>query len=96
MGSDTPRTAMETIMYLTECTLATVGSMAIKKSRSKSEYGRQISIAQTGIDFLNRECSADWKDYISRHLYVGRVLEIMDGKLTVASWVMKYEIIKEK
>lgn len=38
--------------YLTDCTIATVGYMAGLKSKSKSEYNRQISIAQKGVDFI--------------------------------------------
>jgi len=40
------------IVYLTDCTLATVGMMATKKSRPKGEYSRQISIAQRGVDYI--------------------------------------------
>lgn len=40
------------VQYLTECTLATVIHLHYLKSKSKHEYGRQIAIAQTGIDYL--------------------------------------------
>lgn len=45
----TPAQALE---YLTECTLATVCDMASKKSRPKGEFERQISMAQSGLDWL--------------------------------------------
>ena len=40
--------------YLTDCTLATVGDLAGKKSRSRYEFDRQISIAQTGIILMRQ------------------------------------------
>jgi|GEM_PF-3174117 hypothetical protein len=45
-------TTEHAFVYLVDCTLATVTSLAMRKSRSKSEYARQIAIAQTGINFL--------------------------------------------
>lgn len=46
------RTAEQALAYLTDCTLATVCMMAMKKSRPKGEYARQISIAQCGVDWM--------------------------------------------
>lgn len=40
------------LAYLTDCTLATVCDLAGKKSASKSELKRQISMAQTAIDWM--------------------------------------------
>lgn len=40
------------LAYVVDCTLATVCDLASKKSRSASEYNRQKSIAQTGIDWM--------------------------------------------
>lgn len=40
--------------YLTDCTLATVSDLAMKKSRSQYEFKRQIDIAQTGVDQMRR------------------------------------------
>lgn len=48
------KTTDEALCFLTECTLATVASLAMKKSKSKSEFARQISIAQKGIDFIKQ------------------------------------------
>ncbi|WP_409286912.1 hypothetical protein [Pseudomonas guariconensis] len=42
------------LAYLTDCTLATVDQLAMKKSASKSELQRQIGIAQSGIDWMKR------------------------------------------
>lgn len=46
------RTPEEAILYLLDCTLATVSDMAMKKSRGKHEFERQIAIAQTAIDWM--------------------------------------------
>jgi hypothetical protein len=40
------------LVYMTECTLATVDAMAMRKRRPKYEYKRQKSIAQAGIDWI--------------------------------------------
>lgn len=40
------------VVYLTECTLATVEDLAGKKSAPKCERRRQIAIAQSGIDTI--------------------------------------------
>ena len=46
------KSAEDALVYITECTLATVSSMATKKSKSKYEYRRQIGIAQKAIDWM--------------------------------------------
>lgn len=46
------RTPEQALAYVTDCTLATVCDLAGKKSRSKSEFERQKSIAQTAIDWM--------------------------------------------
>jgi hypothetical protein len=46
------RTPKQALVYMAECTLATVADMAMKKSKSKSEFQRQISIAQSAIDWI--------------------------------------------
>ena len=42
----------EAFLYITECLLATVSDMAMKKSRKKHEYQRHIEIAQTAINWV--------------------------------------------
>lgn len=49
------RNANEALAYLTECTLATVEDLKMKKSASKSETARQIAIAQKGVDWCKFE-----------------------------------------
>jgi hypothetical protein len=44
----------QALSYLTDCTLATVCDMAMKKSAPKGELKRQISMAQTAIDSMRR------------------------------------------
>jgi len=46
------RNAENALAYITDCNLATVCSMAVKKSRNMYEFERQISIAQTAIDWM--------------------------------------------
>lgn len=46
------RTPEQALEYMIDCTLATVSHMASLKSRKKSEFERQITIAQTGIDWM--------------------------------------------
>lgn len=45
------REPLDALEYLLDCSLATVCGMADKKSRSKSEYKRQIAIAQINYDW---------------------------------------------
>jgi hypothetical protein len=42
----------QALAYVTDCTLATVCDLAMKKSKSKSEFARQMSIAQTAVDWM--------------------------------------------
>lgn len=46
------RTPEQALLYLADCTLATVADMAMKKSKSKHEFQRQISIAQSAVDWI--------------------------------------------
>lgn len=45
------RSACDALAYITDCQLATVSSMAMKKSRPKNEYQRQISIATKCVEW---------------------------------------------
>lgn len=46
------RSPEQALVYLADCTLATVSSMALLKSRKKSEFKRQIEIAQKAVDWI--------------------------------------------
>lgn len=52
MNKNLVRTPEQALLYLTDCTLATVADMAMKKSKSKYEFQRQIQIAQSAVDWL--------------------------------------------
>lgn len=52
MRKDEVRTPAQALAYIADCTLATVEAMAMAKSRRKGEYMRQISIAQTAVDWM--------------------------------------------
>jgi len=54
MAKHDVRSASGALAYLTDCTLATVCQLAMKKSASKSELRRQIDIAQSAIDWMER------------------------------------------
>jgi hypothetical protein len=84
------RTLEEAYAYTTDCLLATVSDMAMKKSRPKGEYARHISIAQTACDFLKEfhviiEGPTDWSKG-------SRAYEVMSAPTqSVADWAKKYE-----
>lgn len=54
MTKDRIRTDLDALYYMTECTLATVAGLFMRKSASKAERERHVSIAQTGYDWLLR------------------------------------------
>lgn len=45
-------TAEMALVYITDCTLATIETMAMTKRKSKYEFRRQKGIAQTAIDWI--------------------------------------------
>jgi hypothetical protein len=85
------RDEKQALLYLTDCTLATVSHMAMLKSKSKSEFERQKAIAQTGIDWIR-----DFKINTEKNSRVNQVFETKTK--SVDEWVEKYEnlIIKTK
>jgi hypothetical protein len=48
----TVRTPGEALAYIVDCTLATVETLAMKKSRSKAEFERQVAMGQSGVDWM--------------------------------------------
>lgn len=52
MTKEQVASAPEALDYIVDCTLATVSWMAMLRSRSKSEYRRQISIAQHSVELV--------------------------------------------
>ena len=68
--------------YVLDCNLATVGHMAMLKSRKKGEYERQINIAQKMLDWANDfgiDCSKT------------RAFDVMKAG-TVKQWASKNEV----
>lgn len=79
LTNKTLRSSEEALTYLVECTLATVQDLAGRSRPPKGELARQISIAQTGIDWVRPgdRCGC------------GRVQEIIDRGVTVQEWCEK-------
>lgn len=68
--------------YLADCQLATVAHTAMRKRKSKSEYRRQISIAQTFCDWAYAEGIMD----------PGNRLEDVRAKgNNVSAWAKEFE-----
>ena len=80
---DRVQTIEEAFTYLTDCTLATVASMALKKSRPKTEYERQISIAQVAVNWMRSQ------GYPSFNTRAEEVITCYNG--SVADWAAQYE-----
>jgi hypothetical protein len=70
----------EALAYLTECTLATVQDLAGRSRPPKGELARQVSIAQTGVDWV--------KTFVKPgdRCGCGRVQEIINRGVTVEGW----------
>jgi hypothetical protein len=74
----------DAFLYLADCQLATVSSMAMKKSRQKFEYERQISIAQMFVDKI--------RSFKLKNDSGNRVNDILNlPSQSVAEWAKKYE-----
>lgn len=82
MNKHKVRTIEKAMAYITDCCLATVSSMAMKKSRPKGEYDRQISIAQS---------ACDWMEQFGVDVTGTRAEDIV-GKTTVAEWAKRYDV----
>lgn len=57
MNRENIKTSGDALVYITDCTLATVEHMNTLKRRSAHEFSRQVSIAQCGVNhcFVNGE-----------------------------------------
>lgn len=78
------RSESDLISYLADCTLATVSSMAMKKSRPVGEYDRQISIAQFEID----------KGVEMGVSFDSRAADVIEDGGSVSQWAKRYEVAK--
>lgn len=74
------RTPADALVYVTDCTLATVYNMATKKTRSTGEFERQINIAQTAINWM-LEMGVDFSGT--------RMVDVIKAG-DVATWAAKY------
>lgn len=83
MDKNNIRTSNDALIYLTDCTLATVEGMAIKKSRLKSEFIRQISITQVGMDYIIYT-----KIIFPNESRIREIIFMHNG--SVAKWASKY------
>lgn len=81
MFADSVRTPSDALVYLTDCTLATVVDLAMKKRRPAGEYKRQIHIAQRSIDWMD-QMGIDYSN-----------TRAADAKKigSVAAWARQYE-----
>jgi len=77
------RSQEDALAYLTECTLATVCHMAGLSKPPKGELSRQISIAQTGIDWVKTMVEP------GDRYGCGRVQEIIDEGISVETWAAR-------
>lgn len=78
--ANTLRDTDDALAYMTECTLATVSDLAGKSRPPKNELSRQISIAQTGIDWVMTFLAA------GERCGCGRVQDIIEEGISVQVW----------
>lgn len=78
------RTVEDGLVYITDCTLATVEYMASLKSRTKHEYHQQIAIAQKALDILRSHSVV-----IPSGERAATVIADFHGDVT--SWAKRYE-----
>ena len=76
------RTAEQALVYITDCTLATIADLAMRKSRPKGEYVRQKAIAQQAIT---------WMDNM-RIDYKGTRADDVRKAGTVDAWAARLEV----
>jgi hypothetical protein len=73
------------LVYMTDCTLATIESLAMKKTRPVNEYKRQISIAQKGIDWIK-----NFNICVDSEVRIKPIIEEFNSD--VAKWAKQYEV----
>lgn len=76
------KTAEDALLYLTDCTLATVAHLAMLKRPPAGELRRQISIAQIGCDHIAR---------LNLDPAGTRAEEIVD-QMTVEQWADEFRV----
>jgi hypothetical protein len=78
------RSSDDALLYLVNCTLATVSSLAMKKGTPKYEFQRQVSIAQTGVD-----CIRKFQIKVDAEIRLKQVIEAHAGN--VLDWASQYK-----
>jgi hypothetical protein len=81
MLANSVKTTDEALAYMLDCTLATVETLAMKKSRTKSEFARQIAIAQQCLEWAH-DMGVDYSHT--------RGSEVDKFNRSVADWVQQY------
>ena len=81
MYKDNVRNPEQALAYITDCTLATVAHMAMRKSRPKHEYARQKAIAQRAIT---------WMDNMRIDYKGTRAADVLDAG-SVDAWAKQFE-----
>lgn len=76
------RTPGDVAAYLLDCTMATVADMAMRKSRPKGEYQRQIAIAQAAYD---------WLRMMKVEMRSTRAIDLPIHDNSVAKWAAQFE-----
>lgn len=77
------KNSADALVYVLDCTLATVCDLACKKSASKYELKRQISIAQFALDW----CLSDFLDVSSTRGH--SVVTLFDK--SVEKWAQQFK-----
>lgn len=77
------RTVEDALNYITDCNLATVSDMAMKKSRPKHEFERQINIAQKAVTWMV-EMKVDLKSCRAEEI-------VKDFEGSVEKWAEQYK-----
>ena len=77
-------TPQHALVYMADCTLATIIHMAAKHSRGKNEYKRQVGIAQDAINWIQ---TMNLRHYNTR---AREVIEEYNG--SVQKWADQFDV----
>lgn len=81
---------VNSLVFMVECTLATIEDMCQRKSRPKREFLRQIDIAQHGVTALfdyGVAYDSNFTQVFFDHTYHGRVKDVIGShKANVTLW----------
>ncbi len=76
---------VDALRYLTDCTLATVETLAVKRNRPLREYRWQQGIAQVGVDWLQKAIGRAIGGDV-------RIQNVVAVNQSVARWAAQYEV----